>query len=317
MSFKFIASIRLLSLVDIDLIETPFFKISDHATLKEEHIDDAFRNLVGPRINNSLEKNQICFSFYEDDNDDEAFQNKMSSEFYQRVPQIETFLLFLWFVKDNSVSLEEVYGQFTEAKKYTYWNGHKIFSTCNGKFKKTEFNKNEIDFAIEILLNYTKNCISETSDCELNNSSLESKELTEFRSSIDPFKEENRIERALTFLSTARASAHIPQKITHYMTILECLFSTQIHSIVFNVSRRVSAYLNDESVKRKIKTAYDIRSRFVHGEKMKWSHEFISEIALQVDEIIRQVLRKVIMLNHKNFLSTDMRPFLNSLHCKK
>lgn len=317
MSFKLIASIRFFALQEKEVIATPFYNITNHKPIKELVIDQKFNALVGTLASKSFGENSIAYAVYEDNDDNETFKERMVTEFYERAPQIETYLLFLWFVKDNSVSFEHAYGQFSIADNYTYWTGHNIFSTCDGKYNNISFSTDEIKKSNDLLLAYTQNCMKQN-DAQVNRIqlALNKANTSQFRPGVNPYKEENRVERALTFLSTARSSAHLPQKITHYMSILECLFSEKANQIVQKITVRTAGFLGAPAVKKTIKNAYDIRSRFVHGEKMKKNHQFISQVAIETDEVIRRVLIKVVTSDYDLFLQTDRKEFFKQLTAK-
>lgn len=319
MSFKILASIRFLELQDLDLIETPLFRITNHNAEKAKVLDDEFMKFAGLRDLQSYSKNAIAYALYESIDDNEEFVQAMNKELTQRGSQIETFLLFLWFVKDNSISLEQVYGQFTIVKMVNWWTSRNVFSTCSGQFGNTSFNKAELWEAVDLLLSYTRHCV----DKELENQQVKSTtkkpmQSYEFQPGVDPDKIENRIERVMSFLSSARSTAHIPQKITHYMAILECLFSTDGNEVIHKVSERTAFYLGKTSAERlaiykTVKTAYNIRSKFVHGDKPPKTHGQLCTTAAEVDNIIRRVLKKVIFSDYKTFLQKDLTHYFEGL----
>jgi hypothetical protein len=133
-------------------------------------------------------------------------------------------------------------------------------------------------------------------------------------------KFDNNIERAMAFLNTARWTSNIPQKITHYMSILECLFSVDASEIVHKVSERVAQYLGESSTEKVeiyklVKAAYGIRSAFVHGGTNKMSDVQLCDLSKKTDDIIRRVLTKVITKDHVQFLKSNnaMTEYFNSL----
>jgi len=311
MSFKLFASIRSFELQDLHLIETPIFQIIAHADEKAKVLDNDFRRIAGLRDVMSYEKNVIAYAAYECSDDSEAFQQLMTKELNQLAGRIEAFLLFLWFVKDNSISLEQVYGQFTIAKAYTWWTGRNVISTCEGKFTNTRFSRTELQDGIQLLLKYTELIHEEDSANHQSESAIEpSVQISEFRPGIDPYKNENRVERAISFLSSARSTPHLPQKITHYMAILECLLSTDSNEIIHKVSERTAFYLENTkagriAIYKAVKAAYDVRSKFVHGLKPPKKHEQLCAIAVEADNIIRRVLKRVILNDYKTFVQND------------
>jgi len=317
MSFKLLASIRNLGLPDLDYIETPLFMITNQHSKKEQLLDEAFKNMAGVLHSNWYDKNTLAYFIEETESDSDEFVAQKSPKIPQLGSQIETHLLFFWFVKDCSVSLEQVYGLFTKAGKFNWWTGHNIFSTSDGLFNKVDFTKEEIDEAGSLLLEYIKKSIvKDETNATLDKSREQETEIPQFRSSVDPYKEENRFDRALTFLKTARAVPHVPQKIAHYMAILECLFSNNNTKIIDNVSKRTAAYLEDATVRGIVKKAYDMRSRFVHGEKMKWTPERMCIMSKQTDDIIRRVLKKIILEDYETFLQENMATYFRQLITK-
>ncbi|WP_343566206.1 hypothetical protein [Sphingobacterium sp.] len=319
MSYKILASIRFIKLEGLDLIETPIFNITTHDTVKAKMLDISFKKFAGWRDLSSYDKNALAYAVFESIDDNEAFQQLMNEELTQRAGQMETFLLFLWFIRDNSISLEQAYGYFTVARSVNWWTGRNVFSTCTGQFEKTAFNEVELREATDLLLNYTEHCVAnESKSQQVNLATKEKMQKVEFQSGMNPNKVENRIERAMSFLSSARSTPHLPQKITHYMAILECLFSTDGNEIIHKVSERTAFYLEKDTTERiaiykAVKNAYNIRSKFVHGDKPTRTHEQLCIIATEVDIIIRRVLKKIILNDHIIFLQKDMNLFFEEL----
>lgn len=310
MSIKILASIRFLSFSDLDIVKTPIFDITNQQAQKQNIIDSDFKNFAGTLANDSFVKNALGYSIIEDDSNEEKFITLKTKEFPHIARQIETFLIFLWFVKDNSISLEQAFIQFPSAKKFSWWTSHNIFSMAGGHFQETSFTSAELEQAVELLLSYTANCVDGTAPRASNILDCVSSSQSSFQPGINPNDEQNRVERALSFLSTARSSAHIPQKITHYMSILECLFTTNELQIVRKISSRVSHYLNDTEVKKTLSEAYNIRSRFVHGDAIKKPHSVLCEIVIKTDDIIRRVLTRVITIDSAHFLKNGLRKYL-------
>lgn len=317
MSFKILASVRHLELPDLDVIKTPNYIITNHDTKKRELIDATFKDMAGALHSDTYEKNMIAYSIIENAQDDQEFISKTSGLVPHLGQQIETHLLFLWFVKDNSVSLAHNYGIYCHIPKFNYWTGNNNFSTSDGRFITVDFTQKEIEEAGLIMLNFTEKMILNNNGEYLTERLIKNdSEIPEFRSSVDPFKDYNRFERALIFLKSARAVPHVPQKIAHYMAILECLFSNNNTLIIDNVSKRTAGYLEDAATRGIVKKAYNVRSRFVHGEKMKWTPEQMATISRQTDDIIRRVLKKIILEDYEKFLNADMSAYFGQLLSK-
>ena len=320
MEFKALFNIRYLLLQDIDPFITPKFNITNDTSKKDGLLDQKFKSLSGMRSNQSFERNTIAYRVYREDHNSPAFISKMDRTFNDLTKQIRAFLTFLWFIKDNSISVEEAFGIFANEEKSKWWTDHTVYSTCDGKFRNTAFTSNEMAKAIDLLFAYVNIC-PETADTKKSDFLGE---LTSASShmgpGLDPYCQQNRIERALTFLNTARSSPHLPQKITHYMSILECLFSADANEVVHKVSERTAYFVGENKADRitifkVIKGAYDVRSKFVHGQKIKQQPDPLRNISIKVDDITRRVLTKIILSEHVIFLEKDehLAKYLNEI----
>ena len=84
-----------------------------------------------------------------------------------------------------------------------------------------------------------------------------------------------RIGRAFQFIDNARAAPNTSIKIAHYMSAFEALFSTSSAELSHKLSERVAFFLSEYGkshtkieVFKNIKTAYEIRSKLVHGDNL-------------------------------------------------
>lgn len=318
MSFKILISIRHFQLDDLDLIDTPSFSVTNHASKKDEMLDLEFKQMVGIKANNSFRNNSLAYMIVPK-NGNANFVVEMHNLFLSETKSIETFLLFLWFIKDNSVSMDEAYGQFKEEKRWAWWTNHLVYSNSDGTFKDVKFSKDEIFAATELLLKFTKICPKRIKEAVFEDAFDDKKETT-LKSGYGRDIIDNNIERAIAFLNTARGTPHLPQKITHYMSILECLFTLDAIEVVQKVSERTAYYIGENkedrlSIYKTIKDAYDIRSKFVHGQKIKKDFDFICSLSTKVDEVIRKVLNKIILTDHSNFSQkeAELTKYLSNL----
>jgi hypothetical protein len=137
------------------------------------------------------------------------------------------------------------------------------------------------------------------------------------------YNDQNRIERAFLFLQTLRSAILLPQKISLYIPIFECLFSIDNTEVAHKVSERTALYIgNDKSEKFDIfgciKECYDLRSRYFHGSVLNKKYdtkEKQKKLAEKIDSICRRVLLKVIEHDQQKFLGKeeDLRAFFDSL----
>jgi hypothetical protein len=306
MALQAFFSIKHLALPENYKIDTPVFSITNASSEKNRLMNPAFLTAIGVKSAQGYQQQTIGFATIDGDELDDQQRQAMSKELLLKSGTMKTFLLFLWFIKDNSISLEETYGTFTKVQRWLHYNAHTINSAAEGTFKDILYEEDELKTAVDLLLKYTAICPArpeELDNYDYSDAALASQLRPGFPRDIS----ENKLERAMAFLNTARSTPHIPQKITHYMSILETLFSTEPQEAMQKVSERTAFYLGNDRHTRlalfnDIKKAYDIRSKFVHGGKIKTSYKAMSEYSVKVDKIIRQVLTRIITTDHMYFM---------------
>lgn len=116
----------------------------------------------------------------------------------------------------------------------------------------------------------------------------------------------NRIDRAIIFMGEARQSELLYKKISMYIVVLECLFTTENEEVTHKVSERTAYYIatdpeNRRAVYSTLKQAYDIRSKYVHGKKISLNNEKLADLSVKIDDIVRQVLGKIINKDYDIF----------------
>ncbi len=132
---------------------------------------------------------------------------------------------------------------------------------------------------------------------------------------ILPYNLHNRIVRAWMFLKKARADSLLPGKISAYIAVLECLF-TSIDSGEVNhkVSERVAFYIGKTQLQKVetytlIKKGYDIRSKYLHGQKLDKkkdnSRSDLSLLSQRLDSTLRVIFRQVIDFDSEKFLDDN------------
>lgn len=104
-----------------------------------------------------------------------------------------------------------------------------------------------------------------------------------------------RISRAIFLINAARGQADIAIKISLYCTAFETLFATSQAELAHQLSERLACYLYDSVDDRllnyrKIKLAYGLRSKMVHGATLK--DEKIAD-AVDISQYCDQLARKV------------------------
>lgn len=135
------------------------------------------------------------------------------------------------------------------------------------------------------------------------------------------YKGSRRLVRFNYFLAGARAEAEPAVRISLYMTCFEILFSSDAAELTHKLSERVAFFLSDKPSGRreifsKMKRAYSIRSKIVHGAALSTSDgaEIISA-AKEIDDILRNVFTKILHdpVLIEQFDKADCEEFYTSL----
>ncbi|MET3538473.1 HEPN domain-containing protein [Chryseobacterium limigenitum] len=135
-----------------------------------------------------------------------------------------------------------------------------------------------------------------------------------------------RFHRANRFLNEARKQSYLALKISNLIAFFECLFSIKNEDrIAHNISMRSSEFLfiYDKTILKDgtyktLKSSYDIRSKYVHGDKLKDAHSKIIDLQLysvNLDNLARIVYNTILDNNLEIFNdNTNIKAYLESVH---
>lgn len=224
------------------------------------------------------------------------------------------FINCLWFSKDNSASILNVYTfslNSNHSLQSTIGPGNSSSSANN---KKVEFEEKDFDLALEIYKSIAanqSNIEAEPLKIDFNGTPI----FTDSKYHKTNQSKTNRIDRALCFLFIARQHTFLPLKISLYISVLECLFTKDSGEVVHKISERTAFYIGetpDERLDlfRSVKKAYGVRSKFFHGqplEKNSGEHNVLQAVSENLDEILRKVLNKVMLIDSAQFLLNDTK----------
>ncbi|MBA2500363.1 MAG: hypothetical protein H0V30_11610 [Chitinophagaceae bacterium] len=322
MKIKIICSLR-----HCKLPENPFqFKFSYFNLLPgQEHLDSAiFNNHLYKQIGNinirEFINKPFFFSFLEI-KDKEDFTITTTKTF----SALNALSSFIWFAKDNCIDAGLMYSYYADVDDIVL-SRYKIANTsnANGEYSETLLNLEDIELAEKIFLKVT----------ELQNNKPDKKKAPELVLDLtrpiisdtnyhyQDYNENNRIQRALSFLVMARSNSFLPLKISIYIAILETVFTTDSTEVNYKVCQRAAFYLGGDAETKfanfqKVKEAYDIRSKFFHGQELaknKDKRENLASVSVEIDNIVRKVLTKVLFDDSEIFLKDNT--FLNSYYNK-
>lgn len=226
------------------------------------------------------------------------------------------FISFLWFARDNCIDLGVMYSYFSEVDDVVLTRyKHSNTSMANGEYSTIELTLADLTLAEKVADRIR----------ELQNNKKESKNSPSLEVNFSKpiiadttyhyrdYNEHNRIQRAFSFLHMARSNSFLPLKISLYIAMLETIFTTDSTEVNYKVCQRVAFYLGGDfetkfTTFQKIKEAYDIRSKFFHGQELKKkkdSRDNLARVSMEADNIVRQILTKVIFEDSELFLNDE------------
>lgn len=224
----------------------------------------------------------------------------LSLQDISHIPSIVSDFLFgyincFWLQFDNSFILKSVYA-YSAGGKLAYNEPRGIVTTADGLFVQKELDAQMIsqaerDYAV---LSFWDN---------LKDKEMEPRPeigLLTYIPVRDKYYMHSKLSRAYLLVTQARVSQFVPIKLAFYVIALECLFSNDDKSEVnHKVSERAAYFIGTDAEERiglfrKIKKLYDVRSKFVHGQSIKPSIKELSELSVEIDEVLRRIFRKLI-----------------------
>jgi hypothetical protein len=202
--------------------------------------------------------------------------------------RVQIFLSALWLLKDNAVNFELGFLEYPyrDLRRSTVTSNFRAvrFSKADGTFESVEFVDSEARNAREI---FQKLFSAEIVDRD------------EYRGWVVP-EDFNRLSRVFYFVQGARSSSDLGNKIARYVTCFEALFCTDSSEMAHKLSERVAFFVGKDSAERinifrKIKAAYNVRSKVVHGDKIsKKLAEQATDLVRTCDELLRNSLTKIL-----------------------
>ncbi|AZF20358.1 HEPN domain-containing protein [Pseudomonas sp. R3-52-08] len=201
-------------------------------------------------------------------------------------------LISLWMNRDSSANCDTGFAIGVDNDQLHTNNLTFHYSLANGKSKTTIITQDELE----------KIC----SDSEKFFRGLKEQEND---SQTVLIKTTGRINISSYHLQMARAAGDLAMKVASYCSFFESLFSTTSTELSHQLSERVAFSLSDDPYERletftKIKKAYNIRSKSVHGDVIQAKDlKGLIETAEYCDLIARKIYSKIITcpVTHKLF----------------
>jgi len=205
------------------------------------------------------------------------------------------FLNFIWLIKDNSVNFDMAFLQYFEPRGIRVHKNYvsTVYSNCHGNRDKITLSRDELKLARKIFRE------------RFSKGPVELQKGTRLQKGID------RVSIVFYFLQSARSNSDLAIRIVDYCTCFEALFSTSTAELSHQLAERIALFIGDSSKERrdifnKIKEAYGIRSRIIHGDLLTPSKiNRLYNISETCDNFLRRILYKLFLdIELSNIFST-------------
>jgi hypothetical protein len=278
--------------------------------------DEGYHRAIGMVQVDSFETHQAFGLGIHHEMVDDGYNSRMTAFTNDIIGKFSEFLDCLWLIKDHSVSIDIV--TVDNSQKLFQNRAGKINSLSSGKIEQINFTIEEMEKA-RLLYEKLAPYISEKwKHIPEYNISLKSWTETAHINTL-PYATKGIVERAFDFLAWARGEPYVPYKIALYMPIYESLFTTDSSEVTYKIAIRAAVYLGgtySEKVAayKLLKKAYAVRSAIFHGgtltKKQGKSKSIpippneLSDLSIEVDNLTRKILTKVINEGLPLFLET-------------
>ncbi|WP_248475558.1 HEPN domain-containing protein [Spirosoma liriopis] len=237
---------------------------------------------------------------------------------------LSDLLFHLWFAKDCCCGITFTTSHSFEHDMVTRIYPPNAFCKADLSSSTEVFSLVEIQFAYDILLKLVPNR-SVFSDDDRDIKYHDSQKGISMISQTTNYNKYNRMERAMMFLNSARVSSSLPEKISFYVLLLECLFSAgDTTELKHRLGERIALYFgnnHDERIRlyNEFSEYYNIRSKYIHGQSIEGydgkKMVKLYEASIGVDSLVRRILIKIITNDADKFLlpSKGLRDWFNSM----
>ena len=222
------------------------------------------------------------------------------------------FIDGLWFIKDNCCFCNQFFLELLTDKVVSITYKDVLISTATDEFSYFNFDAGEIERHKTIFFTIKKFQVLSDAKHQTAIDQLLSAEGGIIASPTNTvIYDHPRLYRALFFLDMVRKHGSAITKITFFMSLYECLFTSDDHAIAKKIRERASSLLGGTTKERKIFKdlifrAYEIRSRNVHGDVIETPPEKIKKIVSDLDDYTRKILITIINLeNNEVFTLPD------------
>ncbi len=205
------------------------------------------------------------------------------------VVKVQTLLLALWMIKDNSANALTAYYRLDDADgpHFISEDFTTYFFTADCELRTTHFTAVEWERAIAFLRQL---------DAAI-------PKLPQNERRVSGLIHESRLARTLYTLQAARNTSDLLVKIAFYCMCLEALFSTDKEGITYRIAERTALFLGNDGPERRailedVTKLYATRSKVVHGDLVKKTQlPDLLERVKRGDDYLRRCLTKIMADN--------------------
>jgi len=311
-------------------INHPHFTLSNDSTIRDSFYTERAVKHFGESIKVYNRNDAFIYSEIDIEVNDKS-KDEIDEELMKiasiNIDYVNSFLMFLWLTKDNSVTIMTSLIMIPEIEENLMCSNIKLVTyNCSGASEPTSFSFSEIKYTLNLYEKYGDNIVKSGKKTLSTFGEIEIERdekgrlisATENKIGAIKYSSYNCVDRAMHFLSIARNQRNPAFRISFYVPILESLFTTDSFAVTHKVCERVSIYMEEEKDKRRdlydfISKVYNTRSTFLHGQK--FSEENIDQIisdgdAVRLDEIIRASMIMIMLYDYDIF--TGLIPKGNS-----
>lgn len=230
--------------------------------------------------------------------------------FYSDVTML--FTLATWMVKDCCVYADSYYWCNTD-NGYSVKGKRDLMQTnSQGKTTVTTFDENEIEKALEYLplllkiyMSAIDNENAEKCDVNYSQGTLVCDIESAIKGNGDSFY------RMIILLQIARKTGFLPEKISMYCAILECLFAIEKNHKKTITEMTAKFIAKDENekliIEQDMRCAYGVRSDFVHGDVNILFDRIdeLSKLSERIDDYVRKAVQRAFRDDDYNYESTS------------
>jgi len=318
-------------------INDGLFKVTNIDRYRFDFYTEKFSKEYGIADTKYIPGSAFAFSEFDiPDSDGVLFDEikiKFEEAMAERLQYVESFLVGLWFIKDNSIGLWSTSGIIPSKNIVSRLSKSMSAYNCKGEKENCIFTPNEIEQVGKLTIKFyqaNKRPLKKMNEmlvpsAELDNTGVPFRTFLLRTQNDFGYNDLNSVERAFHFLATARSQNILIYKIAYYMAVFESLFTTEQSEITMRMSYRVAFYIGENleecrEIFKLIYESYNIRSRFLHGQKFSSDSDIeitkLSDKSEKLDGILRRIFIKIINQDLEVFTQyekSDRDGYLNSL----